>query len=44
VLGTHGRSEEAQATFAEAVRLYEHKGNVVAAGRVRSDLVMSAPL
>jgi tetratricopeptide (TPR) repeat protein len=44
VLGTLGRSEEAQTTFAEAVRLYELKGNVVAAARVRSDLVMSAPL
>ena len=44
VLGTLGRSEDAQATFAEAVRLYEQKGNVVAAARVRSDLVMPAPL
>ena len=44
VLGTLGRGEEAQTTFAEAVRLYELKGNVVAAARVRSDLVMSARL
>ncbi len=44
VLGMLGRSEEAQTTFAEAVRLYEQKGNVVAAGRVRSDLVMPAAL
>ena len=44
VLGMLSRSADAQATFAEAVRLYEQKGNVVAAGRVRSDLVMSAPL
>jgi hypothetical protein len=44
VLGMLGRSEEAQTTFAEAVRLYEQKGNIVAAGRVRSDLVMPARL
>ena len=44
VLGRLGRGEDAQATFGEAIRLYEHKGNVVAAGRVRSDLVMPAPL
>ncbi len=35
VLGRLGRGEDAQSTFGEAIRLYEHKGNVVAAGRVR---------
>ncbi len=44
VLGRAGRARDAQAAFAEAVRLYEHKGNVVSAERVRSELVMSAPL
>jgi Flp pilus assembly protein TadD len=44
VLGRLGRGEDAQSTFGEAIRLYEHKGNVVAAGRVRSDLVTPAAL
>jgi predicted ATPase/class 3 adenylate cyclase len=44
VLGRLSRSEDAQAAFGEAVRLYEQKGNVVVAERVRSDLVMPAPL
>jgi Flp pilus assembly protein TadD len=44
VLGRVGRGEDAQAAFGDAIRLYEDKGNVVAARRVRSDLVMPAPL
>ena len=44
VLGRLSRAEDAQATFGEAIRLYEQKGNIVAADRVRSDLVMSASL
>ena len=44
VLRPAGRGMDAQAAFAEAIRLYEHKGNAVAAERVRSELVMSAPL
>ena len=44
VLGRLSRGEDAQATFGEAIRLYEQKGNIVAADRVRSDLVMSASL
>jgi tetratricopeptide (TPR) repeat protein len=38
------RAEDSQAAFAEALRLYEHKGNTVAAERMRTDLVMPAPL
>jgi predicted ATPase/class 3 adenylate cyclase/DNA-binding winged helix-turn-helix (wHTH) protein len=44
VLGRLSRNEDAQAAFGESVRLYEQKGNVVAADRVRSELVMPAPL
>jgi class 3 adenylate cyclase/predicted ATPase/DNA-binding winged helix-turn-helix (wHTH) protein len=44
VLGGLERIEDAQAAFGEAVRLYDRKGNVVAAGRVRADLVMPAHL
>jgi predicted ATPase len=44
VLGRLSRHEDAQAAFGESVRLYEQKGNVVAADRVRSELVMPAPL
>jgi Flp pilus assembly protein TadD len=44
VLGRVGRGEDAQAAFLNAILLYEDKGNVVAARRVRSDLVMPAPL
>lgn len=38
------RADDAQAVFAEALRLYEQKGNAVAAARVRADLAMPAPL
>jgi Flp pilus assembly protein TadD len=44
VLGRLERSEDALAAFGDAVRLYDQKGNLVAAGRVRSDLVMPARL
>jgi tetratricopeptide (TPR) repeat protein len=36
VLGLADRLEESRAAFAEAMRLYEAKGNVVGAGRVRA--------
>jgi predicted ATPase/class 3 adenylate cyclase len=38
------RSEDAQAAFAEATRLYERKGNVVAVQRVRAALATPASL
>jgi class 3 adenylate cyclase/DNA-binding winged helix-turn-helix (wHTH) protein len=38
VLRQAGRLEDARAAFAEGLRLYERKGNVVAAGRVRAEL------
>jgi tetratricopeptide (TPR) repeat protein len=44
VLRRLGRAYDAQAVFGQALRLYEQKGNVVAAARVRADLVMPAPL
>jgi tetratricopeptide (TPR) repeat protein len=44
VLAQRERPEEAQAALAEALSLYERKGNVVAAAQVRSDLAPSAPV
>jgi predicted ATPase/class 3 adenylate cyclase/DNA-binding winged helix-turn-helix (wHTH) protein len=44
VLRHFRRPYDAQAVFGQALRLYEQKGNVVAAARVRADLVMPAPL
>jgi tetratricopeptide (TPR) repeat protein len=44
VLHQRRRQEDSQAAFADALRLYEHKGNSVAMERVRADLVMPAPL
>jgi predicted ATPase/class 3 adenylate cyclase/DNA-binding winged helix-turn-helix (wHTH) protein len=38
------RAHDAQAVFAQALRLYEQKGNSVAAARLRADLAMPAPL
>jgi predicted ATPase/class 3 adenylate cyclase len=42
VLARRERPDEAQAAFAEAVSLYERKGNRVAATQVRGDLAPSA--
>jgi len=44
VLGRLERSEDAQTAFGEAVRLYKQKGNIVAAARVQSELVIHARL
>ena len=44
VLGSAGRADDAQAALAQALDLYELKGNAVAARRVRADLAMPAPL
>ena len=38
VLGKRGRYEDSQAALAEALRLYEQKGNLMAAMEVRADL------
>ena len=42
VLARRERPDEAQAAFAEAVSLYERKGNRVAATQLRGDLAPSA--
>jgi tetratricopeptide (TPR) repeat protein len=44
VLRLFRRPYDAQAVLGQALRLYEQKGNAVAAARVRADLVMPAPL
>jgi tetratricopeptide (TPR) repeat protein len=44
VLRQFRRPYDAQAVLGQALRLYEQKGNAVAAARVRADLVMPAPL
>jgi hypothetical protein len=44
VLARSGRREQAKVARAEALDLYEQKGNLVAAGRVRGDLAPSAPV
>jgi predicted ATPase len=42
VLARRGQAEEAEAARAEGLRLYERKGNLVASGRLRGDLVRQA--
>jgi hypothetical protein len=44
VLARSGRPEQAKVAREEALDLYEQKGNLVAAGRVRGDLAPSAPV
>jgi tetratricopeptide (TPR) repeat protein len=44
VLARSGRDDEANAARKEALELYEHKGNVVAAEQVRGGLAPSAPV
>ena len=44
VLRQFRRAYDAQAVFGQALRLYEQKGNAVAARNVRADLAMPAPL
>jgi hypothetical protein len=44
VLSRLRRTDDAQAALAEALRLYERKGNVVAAERVRAQLATPASL
>jgi tetratricopeptide (TPR) repeat protein len=44
VLGRRERSEAGQEALAAALALYEQKGNLVAAARVRSELARSAPV
>ena len=44
VLARRNRSDDAQAAFADALALFEHKGNTVAAARLRADLALPASL
>ena len=41
VLAVAGRRDEAARIFEDALRLYERKGNLVSAGRVRGTLIES---
>jgi tetratricopeptide (TPR) repeat protein len=42
VLRQRGRGDDARVAFGEALRLYDQKGNTVAAARVRAHLAMPA--
>ena len=44
VLGQAGRLDDARAALDEGLRLYEQKGNTVAAGKARSELAELAPI